>query len=137
LKVGEPVPDIELPAGRTWKEQLEYDLKDEDDVASTSSLDGILLDVLDSRMMWDDYKESLLKHRNEQQVRDERIIQEKIDNLIEQDREEETGLECLFDTFGIFLDEPLLDVVEDDWSLPASSFCDEHDRLANDSFFDL
>ena len=34
----ETVPDIELPAGRTWNQQLKYDLKDEDDMASISPI---------------------------------------------------------------------------------------------------
>jgi hypothetical protein len=136
LKVGEPIPDIERPAGRTWKEQLEYDLKDEDDVASTSSLDDILLDVLDSRTMWDDYKESLLKHQKEEDERCERFLQEKIDKLLEQDRQEEKGLECLLDVVAMF-GEPSLDVAEDDWSLPASSLCNDYDPLADDSILDL
>jgi hypothetical protein len=109
FEFSEPLPDIEFPAGRTWKQQLAYDLKDEDDVASTSTLDR--LDDVDNdddddnggrsskRAMWDDWGESLWElHRKEQENRDEqgeKEVQKQIDRMVEQDK---LGLESLFDS---------------------------------------
>ncbi|KAG7356463.1 lipase class 3 [Nitzschia inconspicua] len=144
FRVEEPVPDIELPAGRTWKQQLEYDLKiDDDDVASTSSIDDVLLESLDRRSMWDDWKETMRKSQKEEAEKLDRIIQEGIEAVLEQDqRDYELGIECLCDnvnSLDIFGSTSDIDLgIKDDsddndeWSLPASSLCGPE---AEDSFF--
>eukprot|EP00529_Nitzschia_sp_RCC80_P041527 CAMPEP_0113456650 /NCGR_PEP_ID=MMETSP0014_2-20120614/8997_1 /TAXON_ID=2857 /ORGANISM="Nitzschia sp." /LENGTH=424 /DNA_ID=CAMNT_0000348111 /DNA_START=267 /DNA_END=1541 /DNA_ORIENTATION=+ /assembly_acc=CAM_ASM_000159 len=106
-----PVPDIEYPAGRTWKQQLEFDLKDEDDVASTSTLDHLLRDDDDDsdddddheetdggRTMWHDWSESVWQNRQKKEQdraeRGEKEVQDQINRLLE---EEKLGLESLYD----------------------------------------
>jgi hypothetical protein len=161
----EPMPDIEYPAGRTWKQQLAFDLKDDDDAASTSTLDHLLRDGSDDdeeemekdRTMWDDWSESLRQRRqNEQHDRfdhGEDEIQAQIEKLLEQDK---LGLESLYDsteqfnttitlsdhnsigsTDFIFKDGMkchLLELDDDDWSIPASSECGQLDRSGDVSF---
>ncbi|KAG7356821.1 hypothetical protein IV203_001507 [Nitzschia inconspicua] len=146
FRVEEPVPDIELPAGRTWKQQLEYDLKiDDDDLASTSSIDDVLLETLDRRSMWDDWKETMRKSQKEEAEKLDRIIQEGIEAVLEQDqRDYELGIECLCDnvnSLDIFVSTSDIDLgiaddsdENDEWSLPASSLCGPE---AEDSFFKL
>jgi hypothetical protein len=146
-RMEEPIPDIELPAGRTWKQQLEHDLKgDDDDIASTSSIDDILMETLGSRSMWDDWKESMRKHHQEEGEKLDRISQTEIDAMLAQDeRDYQRGIESLcdivdgFSLFG-FDDEIDLQIKDDisgdndEWSLPASSMCGP---AADDSFFKL
>ena len=153
-----PVPDIEYPAGRTWKQQLEFDLKDEDDVASTSTLDHLLRDddtdddsdddeeTTGRRTMWNDWSESVWQNRQKkQQERDERAekeVQDQINRLLE---EEKVGLESLYDDtidgfdninnghshsyiFKGDMESNLLAIDDDDWSLPASSECGQLDQ---------
>mmetsp|Transcript_34467 Transcript_34467/g.83133 ORF Transcript_34467/g.83133 Transcript_34467/m.83133 type:complete len:426 (+) Transcript_34467:400-1677(+) len=153
-----PVPDIEYPAGRTWKHQLEFDLKGEDDVASTSTLDHLLRDDDDSdddddeetnggRTMWHDWSESVWQNRQKKEQdraeRGEKEVQDQINRLLEQ---EKLGLESLYDDImdrsdNMNMNDPdhsyifkgdmesnLLAIDDDDWSLPASSECGELDQ---------
>ena len=77
----ELVEDVELPAGRLWVDQ---DI-DKDDEASTSSL----TDLLDSRTMWDDYKESMKNEWEEERKKlakeDEAILQSRIHEILQAD----------------------------------------------------
>lgn len=154
VKLPDIVPDIERPAGRTWKEQLAYDLRDEDDAASTSTLDHLDDDDDDdlflgsARSMWDDWGESMWKRHEQEQrqqaEREDREVQEQIERMLEQDKQ---GLESLFDLDAInagvgssprahhnFKDDSNLLALDDDddWSLPASSTCDPTERFADD-----
>lgn len=145
FQIEDPVPDIELPAGRTWKQQLEYDLKEEDDIASTSSLDDILLEKLDARSMWDDWKESMWKQQKQEDEELDRFAQAELNAVLERDqRDYEQGIDGLCDTVSglTFFDsdsEIDLEIKDDsfdndEWSLPASSLCGPE---AEDSFFKL
>jgi hypothetical protein len=150
FRMEEPIPDIELPAGRTWKQQLEYDLKEDDnDMASTSSIDDLLMESLGSRSMWDDWKESMRKHHREEGEKLDRYTQKEIDAMLEKDqRDYERGIESLCDIvdgFGVFGSDDEIDLLlvkddsgddddDDEWSLPASSLCGPG---ADDSFFKL
>jgi len=129
----ETVPDIELPAGRTWKEQLENELKDEDDLASTSSIDSILnLEGRSSLMsMWDGMREVHLKREKEEAEMEDKQVQEKIQAMMEREREEvENSLDNLydvFDNFDIFSDgnrDGNDIILEEEWNIPASLLCD-------------
>lgn len=85
-KVAEQVEDVELPAGRLWVEQLQQAIDDE---VST----GSLTDILESRTMWDDYKEVMKKDWDEERQKlakaDEAIMQARIDEML---REDEKGM---------------------------------------------
>ncbi|KAL3940481.1 MAG: hypothetical protein SGARI_000949 [Bacillariaceae sp.] len=146
FRIEDPVPDIELPAGRTWKQQIEYDLKDEDDAASTSTLDELWkengVDHFDERAMWDDWKESMRQEMQEKAKEADRMIQQNIDAMFEQDQQDyEKGLESLCDVVDGLdilsegdLNLSLMKDDDDEWSLPASSLCGPG---AEDSFFQL
>jgi hypothetical protein len=145
FRIEEPVPDIELPAGRTWKEQLEYDLKDEDDAASTSTLDQLWkengVDCFDERAMWDDWRESMRQEMELKNQQADQFLQDQIDAMLEKDRQDcEKGLESLCDIVDgleILCEQDLnlsISQDDDDWSFPASSLCGPG---AEDSFFQL
>ena len=79
------VEDVELPAGRLWVEQLQQQDMDKDDEASTSSFTNLL----DSRTMWDDYKETMKneweKERKKLAKEDDAILQSRIHEMIQAD----------------------------------------------------
>jgi hypothetical protein len=132
----ETVPDIELPAGRTWKEQLKNELKDEDDMASISSIDSILnMKGCSSplSMMWDGMGDALLKREKEEAEKEDKQIQEQIQVMMEREREEtEKSLDNLyniFDNLDILNDsdgdgDRNDSILQEDWSIPGSSVCD-------------
>jgi hypothetical protein len=134
----EIVPDIELPAGRTWKEQLKYDLKDEDDMASISSIDSILnMKGCSSplSMMWDGMGDAHLKREKEEAEKEDKQMQEQIQEMMEREREEvEKSLDNLYDIFdnldilndtdGNGNGNDTSSILQEDWSIPASSVCD-------------
>jgi hypothetical protein len=130
----ETVPDIELPAGRTWKEQLKYDLKDEDDMASISSIDSILnMKGCSSplSMMGNGMRDALLKREKEEAEKEDKQMQEEIQVMMEREREEvEKSLDNLyniFDNLDILNDsngDGNDSILQEDWSIPASSVCD-------------
>jgi hypothetical protein len=84
--ITDKVEDVELPAGRLWVDQLRLDVDDE---ASTSSLN----EILESRTMWDDYKESMVNEWEEERKKlttaDEAIMQSRIDEML---RDDEKGM---------------------------------------------
>ena len=134
-----------MPAGRTWKQQLEYDLKDEDDAASTSTLDELWkengVEKFDERAMWDDWEESIRQEMKSKSQQDQKYLQDRINAVLEKDQQDyEKGLESLCDIvdgLDILNEEDLnLSIIKDgdDWSLPASSLCGPG---AEDSFFQL
>ena len=132
----ETVPDIELPAGRTWKEQLKYDLKDEDDMASISSIDSILNMKgcsSPSSMMWNGMGDAHLKREKEEAEMEDKQMQEKFQVMMEREREEvEKSLDNLyniFDNLDILNDSDgdgngRNSILQEDWSISASSVCD-------------
>jgi hypothetical protein len=139
VRIEEPVPDIELPAGRTWRQQLEYDLLDDDDVASTSSIDSF---HPKDRSMWDDWGESVWAYRlaqerkeaEEEALEADRLVREQIEKMLDKEAEEQQrGLEALYDVIDNldFLGDASLEAA---WSLPASSRCgdDENSNLIDD-----
>ena len=87
----EPVPEIERPAGRTWKEQLENELKDEDDIASTSSMDSILnLQACPSpRSKWKNWRESHFQRQKEEAEKEDQLLQEQIQAMVEREQEDD------------------------------------------------
>ena len=136
----ETVPDIELPAGRTWKEQLENELKDEDDLASTSSIDSILnLEGHSSPMsMWDGMREAYLKREKEEAENEDKQVQEQIQVMMEREREEvENSLDHLYsviDNFDIFSDcnrDVNAIILEEEQNILDSLLCDTY---AEDDF---
>ena len=143
----ELVPDIELPAGRTWKQQLDYDLKDEDDLASTSSLDSILnlKDYLSPRARWDQERELELKRQKEEADEDDRQLQVQIKMMMDREQKEtEEGLDSLFDVIDnldIFSDDGLgkndNSILREDWSLSDSSAFDLNSSADDDLLFPL
>jgi len=141
----ELVPDIELPAGRTWKQQLDYDLKDEDDLASTSSLDSILnlKDCLSPRARWIQERELELKHQKEEADEDDRQLQEQMKAMMDREQKEtEEGLDSLYDVIDnldIFSDDDLGNndnsLLREDWSLSDSSAFDLNSSAEDDLLF--
>mmetsp|Transcript_10834 Transcript_10834/g.12257 ORF Transcript_10834/g.12257 Transcript_10834/m.12257 type:complete len:345 (-) Transcript_10834:2012-3046(-) len=140
----ETVPDIELPAGRTWKEQLENELKDEDDLASTSSIDSILnLGGHSSPMsMWDGMREAHLKREKEEAENEDKQVQEQIQVMMEREREEvENSLDHLYDVIDnldIFSDcnrDVNAIILEEERNIPDSLLCDAY--ADNDFLFAL
>ena len=142
----EPYPDIELPAGRTWKQQLEYDLKDEDDIASTSSMDSILNleGCLSPQARWENWRESHFKRQKEEADKEDRQVQEQIQAMMDREQEEaDNGIDSLYeiiDNLDILSDDNLeIDknnsLLEEEWSIPASSACDLN--TADDLLFPL
>lgn len=79
------VDDVELQAGRLWVEQLRQQDIDKDDEASTSSFTNLL----DSRTMWDDYKETMKNEWEEERKKlteeDDAIFQSRIHEMIQAD----------------------------------------------------
>ncbi len=84
----EPVDDVELPAGRSWEQQLKTDDPLGEDDLSTGSLG----EVLDRRTMWDDWKETMLRQwedeRLQRQQDDEREVKAQLDRFLQ---DEERG----------------------------------------------
>jgi len=123
------IPDIELPAGRTWKQQLEYELKDEDDIASTSSLDSILK-CSSPLSMWKGMGEALRKREKEEADREDKQVQDHFLEIIEREGEEvEKSLDKLYE-FDIFCgsNQESIDVtLQENWSFLGSDT--DHDFL--------
>jgi hypothetical protein len=96
----EPVPDIERPAGRTWKQQLEYDLKGEDDIASISTIDNILNleSCFSPQDRWRKERDLHWKHQKEKDDEEDRQVQEQIQAIMDREQKEaEEGLDSLYD----------------------------------------
>mmetsp|Transcript_11491 Transcript_11491/g.26985 ORF Transcript_11491/g.26985 Transcript_11491/m.26985 type:complete len:337 (+) Transcript_11491:172-1182(+) len=134
LAKAQSVPDIELPAGRTWKQQLEYDLKDEDDLASISSLESIvnLKDCLGPRTLRKQARELEWKRQKEEADEDDRQLAEQMKAMMDREQKEaEESLEILYDVIDnldIFSDDGLGNLEKignntkrDDFSLSDSS----------------
>lgn len=95
----EPVPDIERTAGRTWKQQLEYDLKGEDDIASISSMDSILNleSVFSPEDRWRKERDLHWKYQKEKDDEEDRQVQEQIQAIMDREQKEaDEGLDSLY-----------------------------------------
>jgi hypothetical protein len=127
----ETIPDIELPAGRTWKQQLEYELKDEDDIASTSSLDSILK-CSSPLSMWKSMGEALRKREKEEADREDKQVQDHFLEIIEREGEEvEKSLDKLYE-FDIFCgsNQESIDItLQENWSFLGSDTDDDFLQL--------
>eukprot|EP00536_Pseudo-nitzschia_multiseries_P007446 jgi/Psemu1/17982/gm1.17982_g len=131
------VPDIEFAAGRTWKQQLEYDLKGEDDLASVSSLESImnLKDYLSPRTRRKQERELEWKRQKEEADEDDRQLREQMKAMmVREQKEAEESLDNLYDVIDnldIFsddglghLDKNICSIMRDDFSLSDSSAFD-------------
>jgi hypothetical protein len=96
----ESVPDIERTAGRTWKQQLEYDLKGEDDMASISSMDSILNleSVFSPEDGWRKERDLHWKQQKEKDDEEDRQVKEQIQAIM--DREQTEADEELDSLYG-------------------------------------
>ena len=96
----EPLPDIERTAGRTWTQQLQYDLKDEDDLASVSTIESLLdFDGFSPQEMWEKERDLLWKQRTEANDKEDRQIKEKMKAMMDREQKEaEEELDNLYDT---------------------------------------
>ncbi len=97
-KKAEPFPDIERPAGRTWKQQLEYDLKDEDDLASLSSIDSLLNLKNSFSPRWEQERDLLWKEQQEKHDEEDQKVRKHIQTIM--DREEKEAQEELDRLYG-------------------------------------
>ena len=96
----DPVPDIERPAGRTWKQQLEYDLKDEDDLASISSMDSLLnlKSCFSPQERWEKERVLIWNHQREMDDEEDRQVKEQIQAMMDREQKQaEDELDCLYD----------------------------------------
>jgi hypothetical protein len=124
----ELVPDVERPAGRTWKQQLEYDLKSEDDAASISSIesDFDLENYFSPQDTWRKERDNIWKRQKEKDDEEDRQVLERIQAIIDREQEEtEEGLDSLYDAIDnleIFSDSSLVDERNDrqgeNWNAP-------------------
>ena len=99
----ETVPDIERPAGRTWKEQLEYDLKSEDDLASISSIESILKmdSCFGSNNGSEIDRDTDWKRQKEIDDEEDRQIQQEIQAIMDREQKEtEEGLNVFYETIS-------------------------------------
>lgn len=132
----EPIPDIERPAGRTWKQQLEYDLKFEDDMSSDSSIENILSPVSrhtrSSHARREQERALDLACRTQKAEEEDRQVRERIQAMMDEEQKEtEEGLNNLYDimdNFEFFSEDNgnnsvnlLLEDDDDNWSIPDSS----------------
>jgi len=105
----EPYPDIEGPAGRTWKQQLEYDLEDEEDIASISSIES-LLNAKRCISPEDCYRNEMnfRSMRQKKDYEEDRAVQEQSLALTDRERHEvEDGIDSFYgdlDNLRIFSD---------------------------------
>ena len=101
-KKAEPLPDIERTAGRTWTQQLQYDLKDEDDLASVSTIESLLdFDGFSPQEMWEKERDLLRKQRKDANDREDRQIKEQMKTMMDREQKEaEEELDNLYDTIG-------------------------------------
>lgn len=99
-KKAEPLPDIERTAGRTWTQQLQYDLKDEDDLASVSTIESLLdFDGFSPQEMWEKERDLLRKQRKDANDREDRQIKEQMKTMMDREQKEaEEELDNLYDT---------------------------------------
>ena len=97
----DPVPDIERIAGRTWKQQLEYDLKDEDDLASISSMDSLLnqKSSFNAQEMWEKQQDFLWNKQKEKDEEEDCQLREQIRAMMDREQKEaEDELDDLYNT---------------------------------------
>jgi len=95
-------PDIERPAGRTWKQQLEYDLKDEDDLASLSSEESFLEFARNSGMNWQKERDLLYKQQQQQEkfAEEDRQFRAHMDAMMDREEQEaKVELDNLYEAF--------------------------------------
>ncbi len=98
----ETYPDIERPAGRTWKQQLEYDLKDEDDLASLSSVESFLEFQKNSGKRWQEERDLRYKQQQEKYAEEDRQVRAQMEAMM--DREEQEAQEELDSLYEVFDD---------------------------------
>lgn len=123
----EPVPDIERSAGRTWMQQLEYDLKLEDDLASISSIESILKmeSCFSPHERWTKERDTRWKLQKEKEDEEDRLVYEQFQASVDREqKEDEEGLDSLYDAIDnlevfsdISLDERTNNLQEEEWTI--------------------
>ena len=92
-------PDIERPAGRTWKQQLEYDLEAEEDLGSISSIESVL--NTKGRVSPQDWYRKEMNFRSLCRKKDheeDRAVREQFQVLMDRERQEvEEGIDSFYD----------------------------------------